>query len=61
MAFEYICMRCGNSDYETADFRSAGSLWDALFPTKKKLYLAVTCTRCGYTDIYKRKPENNGS
>ena len=50
---KYICPKCGNTQYETDEFRATGGFLSKVFDVQSKRFTTVTCTRCKYTEIYK--------
>ncbi|MCF7811550.1 zinc ribbon domain-containing protein [bacterium] len=49
----YHCVKCGNTEYETDEFRATGGMLTKIFDVQSKRFTTVTCTRCKYTEIYK--------
>lgn len=54
---QYTCPKCGNTHYETDQFQATGGNFAKLFDVQNKKFFTVTCTQCGYTELYK----GNGS
>jgi len=50
---KYVCAKCGNTQYETDEFRATGGFLSKVFDVQSKKFTTVTCTRCKYTEIYK--------
>ncbi len=50
---KYVCPKCGNTQYETDEFRATGGFLSKVFDVQSKKFTTVTCTRCKYTEIYK--------
>ncbi len=50
---KYVCPKCGNTQYETDEFRATGGFLSKVFDVQSKRFTTVTCTRCKYTEIYK--------
>lgn len=50
---QYTCPKCGNTNYETDQFQATGGNFAKLFDVQNKRFHTVTCTRCGYTELYK--------
>ncbi len=50
----YKCAKCGNTGFETDQFQATGGNFAKLFDIQNKRFITVTCTKCGYTEIYKR-------
>ena len=49
----YTCPKCGNTSYETGEFRAAGGFLSKLFDVQSKRFTTVTCTQCKYTELFK--------
>ena len=52
---QYICPKCGNRSYETDQFQATGGDFSKLLNVQNKRFATVTCTRCGYTELYRRE------
>ena len=50
---EYVCPKCGGTEYETDQFQATGGFLTRLFDVQNKRFLTVSCTNCGYTDLFK--------
>ncbi len=50
---QYKCVKCGNTEYETDEFRATGGRLSKVFDIQNKRFQTVSCTRCGYTELYK--------
>ncbi len=50
---KYVCAKCGNTQYETDEFRATGGFLSKVFDVQSKKFVTVTCTNCKYTEIYK--------
>ncbi|HHS14274.1 MAG TPA: GTP-binding protein [bacterium] len=51
-ALDYRCAKCGNTQYETGEFRATGGFWTKVFDVQNKRFSTVTCSQCRYTEIY---------
>ena len=49
----YICPKCGNRNYETDQFQATVGNFAKIFDVQNKKFYTVTCTNCGYTELYK--------
>lgn len=49
----YQCIKCHNTRYETGEIRTAGGRLSKLFDVQNKKFTTVSCSECGYTEIYK--------
>ena len=52
---QYICQKCGNHSYEHDQFQATGGNFAKLFDVQNKKFVTITCTRCGYTELYKQQ------
>ena len=50
---KYVCPKCGNTQYETDEFRATGGFLSKVFDVQSKRFTTVTCTNCKYTEVYK--------
>ncbi len=50
----YICPKCNNTSYEDGQFQATGGTFSKLFDIQTEKFTTVSCTNCGYTEIYKR-------
>ncbi len=54
MAKGYKCPKCGNESYERDEIRTTGSRLSKIFDVQNKRFYTITCTKCSYTEFYKR-------
>lgn len=47
------CVKCGGTDFSTAQISTAGGVISRLFNFQYKRFNALSCTSCGYTEFYK--------
>lgn len=52
---QYICPKCGCRTYEHDQFQATGGNFAKLFDVQNKKFVTITCTRCGYTELYKQQ------
>ncbi len=52
-SLNYTCPKCGNTSYETGEFRAAGGFLSKVFDVQSKRFTTVTCTQCKYTELFK--------
>jgi predicted nucleic-acid-binding Zn-ribbon protein len=57
----WTCSKCGYADYETDEFRATGGAFAKIFDVQNKKFMTVSCTQCGYTEIYKRTTSMAGN
>lgn len=48
----FSCAKCQNNQFETEEIRTTGK-YSRFFDMQNKKFTAVSCTRCGYTEIFK--------
>ncbi|CAB1251337.1 MAG: zinc ribbon domain-containing protein [Clostridiales bacterium] len=50
---QYICPKCGNQSFESDQFQATGGNFAKIFDIQNKKFYTITCTQCGYTELYK--------
>lgn len=50
---EWRCCKCGNTENEMDQFQATGGNFSKIFNVQNKRFITVTCTKCGYTELYK--------
>lgn len=55
------CPKCSNRDFEVDEFRATGGTLSKIFDIQNKKFSTVSCTQCGYTEIYKRETSTLGN
>ena len=50
---QYVCPKCGHREYETDELRATGGRFAKIFDVQNKKFTTISCTRCGYTEMYK--------
>ena len=51
----YICPKCGNHHYVSDQFQATGGNFAKIFDVQNKKFITVSCTNCGYTELYYQK------
>jgi len=54
------CTKCGNTTFETDQFRATGGMFSKIFDVQNKRFTTVTCDRCTHTEIYRTKSSKLG-
>ncbi len=49
----YACLKCNNNSYVTDEFRATGGGFSRFFDVQNKKFTTVSCSQCGYTEIYR--------
>ncbi len=55
------CPKCQNTGYETDKFAATGGGFSKIFDVQNKKFNTVSCTNCGYTEIYKSSTSTLGN
>lgn len=50
---QYVCAKCGNQTYEHDQFQATGGNFAKIFDVQNKKFITVSCTQCGYTELYR--------
>ena len=58
---EYVCAKCGSKHYETDEMRATGGASAKIFDVQNKKFTMISCTQCGYTELYKRNTSTFGN
>ena len=49
---QYVCPKCGCTQYESDQFQATGGNFAKLFDIQNKKFITIICDRCGYTELY---------
>lgn len=58
---EYVCIKCGNKQYEVDQMRATGGAFAKIFDVQNKKFMIISCTQCGFTELYKRTTSTFGN
>lgn len=50
---QYVCPKCGCRNYDHDQFQATGGNFAKLFDIQNKRFITVSCTNCGYTELYR--------
>lgn len=50
----YTCLKCGNRKADADEIRTTGSGFSKLFNIQNRKFSTVSCSRCGFTELYKK-------
>lgn len=50
---QYVCQKCGCTEFEHDQFQATGGNLSKFFDIQNKKFITISCTRCGYTELYK--------
>ena len=54
---QYICPKCGCTQYESDQFQATGGNFAKLFDVQNKKFITISCSQCGYTELYRADTE----
>ena len=49
----YQCPKCGCTSFEHDQFQATGGTMAKLFDIQNKKFITVSCTNCGFTELYR--------
>ncbi|PCR99331.1 zinc ribbon domain-containing protein [Lactococcus fujiensis] len=52
---QFTCEKCGNHTFEQDQFQSTGGEFSKLFNVQNKKFITISCSQCGFTELYKAK------
>ncbi|MEG0804385.1 MAG: zinc ribbon domain-containing protein [Pygmaiobacter sp.] len=55
---QYVCPKCGNTTFVNDQFQATGGNFAKVFDVQNKKFITVSCTRCGYTELYRTTTED---
>jgi len=54
MQREYVCPKCGSTEYIKGEIRTVGGGISKLLDVQNKRFIHISCKNCGYTEFYKK-------
>lgn len=51
--YQYKCPKCGCESCVTDQFQATGGNFARIFDVQNKKFITVSCSECGYTELYK--------
>ena len=51
----YTCPKCGCQSYVSDQFQATGGNFAKLFDVQNKKFITISCTACGYTELYRNQ------
>lgn len=49
----FVCCKCGCQNFESDQFQATGGNFAKIFDVQNKKFITVSCTACGYTELYR--------
>ena len=53
MSRQFSCVKCQHTQFEAGQLRAAGGFWSKIFDIQSRKFTTVSCSSCGYTEVYK--------
>ncbi|MDV0444944.1 hypothetical protein MmiAt1_04940 [Methanimicrococcus sp. At1] len=50
---QYVCPKCGCNHFTSDQFQATGGTFTKMFNVQNKKFITVSCTDCGFTELYK--------
>jgi predicted nucleic-acid-binding Zn-ribbon protein len=57
----FICTKCGNRQADIDNIRTTGAGFTKFFNIQNRKFLAVSCSKCGYTEFYRQGKTSGAS
>ena len=57
----YKCMKCDSIEFVEGKIRATDSGISRFLNLQNNLFITVSCAKCGYTELYKRKTGKLGT
>ncbi len=57
----FTCAKCGNKKAEIDHIRTTGSGFTRFFNIQNRKFVAVSCSKCGFTELYKAEKTSGAS
>ncbi|MFI3207481.1 MAG: zinc ribbon domain-containing protein [Clostridia bacterium] len=58
---QYICPKCGCNSFEQDQFQATGGTFSKMFDIQNKKFITISCSNCGYTELYKSQTSNGSN
>lgn len=55
---QYVCPKCGCQSYESDQFQATGGNLAKILDVQNKKFITISCTNCGYTELYKKQTDS---
>jgi predicted nucleic-acid-binding Zn-ribbon protein len=57
----YTCTKCGNRQADIDNIRTTGAGFTKFFNIQNRKFLAVSCSKCGFTELYRQGKTSGAS
>jgi len=57
----YTCTKCGNRQADIDNIRTTGAGFTKFFNIQNRKFLAVSCSKCGFTEFYREGKTSGAS
>ncbi len=58
---QFSCAKCQNKSYTSEEIRTTGGGFSRFFDVQNKKFLTVSCTECGFTEMYRANTSRLGN
>lgn len=55
---QYVCEKCGCRSFVRDQFQATGGTFSKLFDIQNKKFYTVSCTNCGFTELYRAENDS---
>ena len=52
---QFVCPKCGCKAFDSDQFQATGGNFAKIFDVQNKKFITISCTNCGYTEIYRNQ------
>ncbi|WP_332898926.1 MULTISPECIES: zinc ribbon domain-containing protein [unclassified Haladaptatus] len=53
------CLKCGHDEVSTDKIATSGTGMSKMFDIQNRTFQTITCTNCGYTELYRGQSKGN--
>ena len=50
---QFVCAKCGCTNYDSDKLQATGGNFAKIFDIQNKRFITISCTDCGYTELYR--------
>jgi predicted nucleic-acid-binding Zn-ribbon protein len=61
MADNFSCVKCNSTEYKQGEIRTTGSGISRFLNLQNQKFITISCTKCGYTEVYRRSGSGIGN
>ena len=57
----HVCPKCGCRQYDAEPIHTTGGTLSRMLNYQNKRFIAVSCSQCGYTELYRETSDRAGN